>query len=140
MIRYLLDTNIVSFAVKRSHPPLDRLLERTPNHQLTISSIVEAELRYGAARLPVEARIHTLLPDFLSRIEVLPWDSNCAIAYAALRGKLETMGRTLSLADTMIAAHALAYDFTLVTNDQAFCHVQSLRQEDWTKGDRSTHP
>ena len=133
MLRYLLDTTTVSFALKRSHPRLDHHLERTPNNQLTISSIVEAELRYGAARLPATARVHTLLADFLPRIETLAWDSRCAAAFATLRRELEVLGRTLSLADAMIAAHALAYDLTLVTNDRAFRRIKALTVEDWTE-------
>ena len=49
---------------------------------------------------------------------------------------MEGLGRTLSLADTMIAAHALAYDLTLVTNDQAFRRIQDLTVEDWTEASR----
>ncbi len=138
MPRYLLDTNIISFSLKQSHPLLDRHVQLTPSHELTTSSIVEAELRYGAARLPAAARIHALLADFLPRIEILAWDSRCAAAFALLRRKLEITGRSLSLADAMIAAHALAHGLTLVTNDQAFHNVESLPLEDWTKAPAAT--
>ena len=40
----------------------------------------------------------------------------------------------LDTPDTMIAAHALAYDFTLVANDGAFTQVTGLKLQDWTKG------
>ncbi len=138
MPRYLLDTNIISFNLKQSHPLLDHRVQLTPSHELTTSSIVEAELRYGAARLPATARIHALLADFLPRIEILAWDSRCAAAFALLRRNLEIAGRSLSLADAMIAAHALVYNLTLVTNDQAFHNVESLPLEDWTKAPTAT--
>jgi tRNA(fMet)-specific endonuclease VapC len=35
--------------------------------------------------------------------------------------------------DMMIAAHALAEDLTLVTNDKAFKRIRKLKIEDWTK-------
>lgn len=103
---------------------------------IATSTVVEAELRYGAKRLPAGARLQVLLPEFLRRAQILPWDSLCAQRYADLRASLESAGKSMGIADTMIAAHALAQDLIVVTNDQAFRRVDGLTLEDWTEAPR----
>ena len=137
MPRYLLDTNIVSFLLK-NHPSVVDHFKTVPRADMALSAIVEAELRYGAERLPPGARIHLLLPEFLRQAQILPWDSPCAEQYAELRVSLEARGQPMDVADTMIAAHALTLGLTLVTNDKAFTRIASLRVEDWTQGPQ--HP
>jgi len=131
---YLLDTNIVSFILKFPHGLAAERFRMTSADQIFVSSVVEAELRFGAQRMPSEAHVPQLIEDFLSETPVLAWDSQCARHHATLRNLLE---RTpLSWPDSMIAAHALALDLTLVTNDGAFDRVPGLRLQDWTKGPR----
>jgi tRNA(fMet)-specific endonuclease VapC len=136
MARFLLDTNIVSFLMKR-FPAVTRRFQSVTPEALVLSTVVEAELRYGAQRLPREANIHVVLREFLRRITILPWDSACAERYGELRAFLESKGKGMEVSDTMIAAHALAHDLTLVTNDKAFARVPGLRLEDWTKETKS---
>lgn len=133
MARYLLDTNIVSFLLKRHSAVTDRFMS-VPRTDLVLSTVVEAELRYGAHRMPPEARIQVILPEFLRRIEILPWDSACAMQYGALRATTEARGKPMEISDLMIGAHALALNLTLVTNDHVFERVDGLNLEDWTKG------
>ena len=129
----MLDTNIISYVLKRPHSPLGERYRRTPANDVAISSIVEAELRYGVARMPKQAHLPALVDEALRTLVILPWDSACARQCAFLRSHLGTTGFALSYADAMIAAHALALDLTLVTADQAFERVQNLRFEDWTQ-------
>ena len=70
---------------------------------------------------------------FLAKVARLPWDSAAARQYAQLRWAQESSGRSLSELDTMIAAHAVAENLVLVTNDKAFQQVAGIRLEDWTK-------
>lgn len=140
MTRYLLDTNIVSFLLKQSHPALERRFWKVPRTEIALSSVAEGELRYGVAKLPVEARLPELVDGFLQTIEVLAWNSACAQRYATLRAQLETQGEPMGLADTMIAAHALSLDLIVVTNDQAFRRIKALNVEDWTKGPAAERP
>lgn len=70
--------------------------------------------------------------EFLSGITILAWDSKAANHYAHLRAMLEREGKPLGGMDTMIAAHALAEDAVLVTNDAAFQWIEHLKTEDWT--------
>ena len=138
MARFLLDTNILSFITKATYPALDHRFRHTPKADVMTSSICEGELRFGLALLPSEAKIIATAERFLQDIEVDPWDTVCAKQFATLAALLQGRGRPLSEADTMIAAHALARDITLVSNDKAFTRVKGLRLEDWTKGPQRT--
>ena len=101
--------------------------------QLTaISTISEAELRYGVARNPNAARRRASVESFLRNASILPWDSAAARAYGLLRAEQERKGRPLSTEDMMIASHALSLGLTLVTNDSAFSFIDGLKTEDWT--------
>ncbi len=133
MPRLMLDTNIISYVLKRPNSPIGERFRRTPSADIAVSSIVEAELRYGVARMPKEAHLPLLVDEALSRLTILPWDSACARQCAFLRAHLGTTGFALSYADAMIAAHALALNLTLVTKDQAFERVRNLRFEDWAE-------
>jgi len=133
MTRYLLDTNIASCIIKGNSPAVDRHLVKTPMAQLAISAVTEGELRFGAARLPHATRLHNLIEDFFLRVAVLPWDSDAAQQYGQLRATLEREGQPIGNLDTMIAAHALALNAVLVTNDRAFARIKKLKVVDWTK-------
>ena len=132
MTRYLLDTNTVSYLIKGNATVARRLVD-TPMVSLCISSVTEGELRFGLAKRPHAKRLHILVREFLLRIDVLSWESTTAEHYGTMRALLEQKGRTLAPLDMLIAAHALAVDAVLVTNDQSFGRVPDLRVEDWTK-------
>jgi len=132
-LRYLLDTNTASYIIKGNRPALDRHLVKTPMAQLPTSAVTEGELRFGAARLPRAAHLHQLIEEFFLRVAILPWDSSAARQYGDLRATLERAGQPMGNLDIMIAAHALALDLVLITNDQAFRRIKKLKLEDWTK-------
>jgi tRNA(fMet)-specific endonuclease VapC len=131
MTRYLLDTNLVSQLVRR-HPLVLQRVTQVPMASLCISAITEGELRFGLARRPEATSLHRLIGEFLCRVEVLPWDGSVAVRYGVLRADLERTGRVLGAFDLLIAAHAQAAGAVLVSNDQAFRHVDGLVLEDWT--------
>ena len=133
MPRYLLDTNIASFIIKGNSPAVDRRLAKVAMAQLAVSAVTEGELRFGAARLPHATRLNNLIEDFFLRVAVLPWDSDAAQQYGRLRATPEREGQPMGNLDAMIAAHALALDAILVTNDHAFARIKKLRLADWTK-------
>ena len=83
--------------------------------------------------MPQVTRLHTLIEDFVLRVAVLPWDSAAAQQYGLLRASLERDGTPMANLDLMIAAHALALNLVLVTNDRAFARIKKLKIEDWTK-------
>jgi tRNA(fMet)-specific endonuclease VapC len=131
--RYLLDTNTASYIIKGNIPRVRERLLKVPMSGLLISAVTEAELLYGAARKSDSVRLKTAVDEFLLRVDSLPWDSNAARRYADLRAALEIAGTPMGNLDLMIAAHALAAEAILVTNDRSFSRLKHLKIEDWTK-------
>jgi tRNA(fMet)-specific endonuclease VapC len=129
---YLLDTNTVSYYIADLPPQVRRRLETVGAAATAISTVTEAELRYGVARKPGAMRRRSSVEFFLANTVIFPWDSAAARAYGQLRADQERRGRPLSVEDLMIAAHALTLGLTLVTHDRAFSLVDGLKTEDWT--------
>jgi tRNA(fMet)-specific endonuclease VapC len=132
-MRFMLDTNIVSFAM-RSRPPtvLDRLRSVRPD-QTCISAVTHAELRFGAARSAARSRYDALIDTFVARVSILPFDAQAGVKYAEVRAALEAAGSPIGDLDTLIASHALACGCVLVTNNvREFARVPGLVVEDWT--------
>jgi tRNA(fMet)-specific endonuclease VapC len=132
-VRFLLDTNVASYAIKGNFPHVRQQLLKVPMGDVGISVITEAELGFGVARLPHAAKLAMAVEEFLLRVEVLAWDSTAAHHYARLRAALETTGEPMGNLDLMIAAQALAASVILVTNDRVFRRVKGLKIEDWSK-------
>ncbi len=123
----MLDTNMVSYIVKGQSPAARaKLLSLGDDSIACLSSITEAEIKYGLAKRPEATGLRTLMEGFLASIRVLTWGRDEADAYGPLRAKLEAAGKTLGSMDLMIAAHAIATDAVLVTNDKAFQHVEEI--------------
>ena len=132
-VLHLLDTNIASYIIKGNIPSVDRRLAKVPIADVFISSVTEAELRYGLASRPDASRLRALVEDFLLTVTILPWDSEAAKQYGSLRAELERAGLPMANLDIMIGAHALAIPAVLVTNDRAFARIKDLKVADWTK-------
>lgn len=132
-VRYLLDTNTVSYVIKGNFPQVRERLLRVPISEVGISVVTEAELRFGVARLPRATKLAVVVEEFLLRVEVLVWHSAAARHYARLRATLEERGEPMGNLDLMIAAQALAAEVILVTSDRVFRKVKGLRIEDWSK-------
>ena len=131
--RYLLDTNTASYIIKGNVPRVRERLLKVPMSQVLISAVTEAELLFGAARKREAVRLKTAIDEFLLRVDSLPWDSNAAKRCAGVRAALEIAGTPMGNLDMMIAAHALAEEAVLVTNDRSFRRLKELKIEDWTK-------
>ena len=129
--RYMLDTNMASYVVRGASVPLAARLMAVPMAQLCVSSVTQGEMLYGLARKPGAIGLRTAVREFLMRVDVLPWDSAAAMHYGVLRAALEASGTPLGNLDTLIAAHALAVDAVMVTNDHAFSRVPGLVVENW---------
>ena len=134
MAPHLLDTNIASHIIKGTTPAVDRRLAKVPVANIFISTVTEAELRYGLAKLKKAPRLEALVEDFLLMVTILPWDSEAAKHYGLLRSKLEHRGVPMANLDLMIGAHAVALGATLVTSDRAFSRIENLKTADWTRG------
>jgi tRNA(fMet)-specific endonuclease VapC len=131
--RYLLDTNTASYIIKGNVPRVRERLLRVPMAQVAVSTVTEAELRFGVAKKPEAKGLATAVEEFLLRVDILPWDSEAAKNYAAIRVAAERVGRPMGNLDMMIAAHAVAAEAVLVTHDAVFRRVKGLELEDWTR-------
>jgi tRNA(fMet)-specific endonuclease VapC len=128
----MLDTDIASYIIKGRAPRLDQRLAIVPPSDVCISSITRGELLYGVHLRPGELRLARLVEQFLNGVASLPWDDAAADAYGRVAADLRTAGRSIGPFDTMIAAHALALDLTIVTNNvEHFSRVRGLRLQNW---------
>jgi len=128
----LLDTNTVSLALRGQAAGVVERLHATERDHAAISVITAMELRFGIAKNPT-TRVRHVVEEFLEVIAVQPIDRTVEKAYGDLRAVLEKQGRPIGALDTIIAAHAVALDAVLVTNNKKeFRRVRGLRCEDWT--------
>jgi tRNA(fMet)-specific endonuclease VapC len=131
-VAYILDTNIVSFHIRKSSAALERRLRRTPAARVALSVVTEMELRYGLARNP-KLRIAPLVEELLEGLTILPLTSEAARVYGRVRAELDRLGTPIGPLDLMIAAQALALRRTLVTNNtKEFERIAGLRCVDWS--------
>ncbi len=130
---YVLDTNGCIFLMNRARPELARRVLQVSPGDIALSAIVVAELVYGAAKSqrPAEARMRLEL--LLGAFPLVPFDMPAVEAYGTVRARLERAGTPIGPLDTLIAAHAVSLDATLVTNNvREFRRVKGLRVEDWS--------
>nr|WP_256473520.1 type II toxin-antitoxin system VapC family toxin [Neisseria sp. HSC-16F19] len=128
----MLDTNIISHLL-RQHPQVMNRLQSVPMSALFISAITHAEMMYGLAKKPQAVKLQRAVHELLLRVQILPFDEEAAQTYGRLKAQAEQSGKSLAALDMLIAAHAVAADAVLVSNDAAFRHIQDLKWEDWTE-------
>ena len=135
MLRYLLDTNIVIYVLKRR--PVEVLATFNANaSRMAISSITLAELLHGAEKSQRVNDNLAAIEDFCSRLEVLTYGTKAAQHYGAIRAALEKIGQPIGINDLHIAAHARSEGLVLVTNNLAeFERIPALELENWYYGD-----
>ena len=136
-MRYLLDTNICIYVIKRRPPQVLARFHRCAVGDLGLSTMTLAELEYGAAKSQFPARNQTALAAFILPLDVVPFDAAAAIAYGPIRATLERQGTPIGAMDLLIAAHAVSLGVTLVTNNtREFGRVPGLQVENWVDDGR----
>jgi tRNA(fMet)-specific endonuclease VapC len=130
-MKYLLDTDTCIYALKQDETVLARLLA-ADRQDVAVSVISEGELRTGAAKSSSPVRTLHRIENFLRPLTLVDFTSDDAIAYAAIRAKLERSGTPIGPLDTLIAAQAIARRLTLVSNNEReFRRVAGLQIENW---------
>jgi tRNA(fMet)-specific endonuclease VapC len=131
MVRYLLDTNVLSELLRRPAGRVARRLAVVGEATVCTSIVVACELRYGAAKRG-SPRLSADVEGLLGSLEVLPLDEQSDRHYAEIRLHLDGIGQPIGPNDLLIAAHALALDLVLVTdNVKEFARVPRLSLENW---------
>jgi tRNA(fMet)-specific endonuclease VapC len=134
MLAYMLDPDISSYIMKRSHAAVLRRLQSVEVAEVSISAITKCELMYGVEVSPQRQRDETALGAFLRHVQVLDFPGAAAIDYARIRADLKQRGASIEANDLLIAVHALNLGLTLVTNNTVeFGRVNGLKVENWTQ-------
>lgn len=133
MLRYMLDTDICSFIMKRSNDLLLKRLRKVPVSDVCISVITKSELLFGVEVSPRRRQDEAALVAFLNYVEILDFPDKASPHYAEVRAHLKTLGTMIGANDLFIAAHARSLGLTLVTNNtREFGRVPKLKIENWT--------
>jgi tRNA(fMet)-specific endonuclease VapC len=127
----LLDTNTCIYIINNRPPNVLERFRKYKAGEVGISSIAASELAYGAAKSG-SLKNRKALEMFLAPLQILPFDSQCLWFYADLRASLEKQGLSIGPMDSLIAAHALSIDGTLVSNNiKEFVRVPKLKLDNW---------
>lgn len=133
-MRYMLDTNICIYAIKQKPKQVFTNLQQHNPSEICISSVTYAELVYGVEKSQAIEKNRLALALLLSNIEIMNFDTFAAESYGKVRADLEKAGTPIGPLDTMIAAHAKALGYTLVTNNtREFERVKDLKVENWAE-------
>ena len=132
-MRYLLDTNICIYLIKKSPAHILEKIRGIQVGDAGISSITLSELEYGVAKSSNPQQNRDALSAFLTPFEIHSYDQSAATYYGAIRSYLEKKGILIGPMDLLIAAHALSLSLTLVTNNvREFKRVPDLQLENWS--------
>ncbi len=138
-MNYMLDTNTCIYLMTGSQPAwqqkiLARLEALGTRDEVYVSSVVVSELRYGVQKSRWRKANNSLLDEFLMDFQVVAYDDAAALHYGLVRASLEKKGRPIGPLDTLIAAHAVSLEMTLVThNVKEFTRIPNLCVEDWVE-------
>lgn len=136
MMKYLLDTNVLSEGVKSVPDKLVLKKFEKHQHEIVTAAPVWHELQFGCHRLP-KSRKREVIASFLNDIVkrtmlILPYDDRAAEWHAKERAGLSSKGMTPSFVDGQIAAISVVNGLILVTrNVDDFKHFQKLKIENW---------
>ena len=127
----LLDTNICIYIINAKPPTVLQRFRDYRMGEVGVCTVVAAELAFGVAKSG-SARNRHALELFLAPLTLMPFDEAAVWAYGTLRSELERQGKQIGALDTMIGAHALSQQATLVTNNTSeFARVPGLRLDNW---------
>ncbi len=133
-MKYLLDTNICIYIIKNKPPEVRQRFNSLIIGDVGVSSITVAELQFGIQKSQYGSKNQEALNQFLTPLEIVPFDRKAATSYGLIRVLLESNGTPIGALDTLIAAHAFSLDCVLVTNNESeFRRVSGLSVENWVK-------
>lgn len=132
-MRYLLDTDICIYVLNKRPPEVLSQFLAHEDDGIAVSVITASELLFGVRKSSSTKNL-AALEAFLASLNVLDFDLAAARRYGELRAHLEKKGTPIGSMDMQIAAHALALDLTMVTNNgREFKRVPGLRVENWVR-------
>lgn len=131
-MKYMLDTNICVYLIKKKPENVLIHLHSKIGEGLAISAITLAELMHGVEASAYPERNAIALNQFLSIVDILPFDDEAAAEYGKICATLRRQGNAIGVMDMMIAAIAKSRKLIIVTNNvKEFERVDNLSLENW---------
>ncbi len=131
-MRFMLDTNICIYLIKKKPPGVLKRFKRFQINDLGLSSITLAELEFEVYNSSFPEQNQEALSQFLSPLEIAPFDDRAAIEYGRIRTYLQQRGLPIGAMDLLIAAQAKSLAIPLVTNNlREFKRIPGLLLENW---------
>lgn len=131
-MKYLLDTNVCIYIIKKKPSQFFEKLETLQINDVGISAITLAELEYGISKSMFPEKNKIALIKFLAPLEILPFAEKAAEIYGKIRSYLEKAGSIIGTLDLFIGAHAESENLVLVTNNVTeFSRIPNLKIENW---------
>lgn len=132
MKHYMLDTNTCIYIAKKKPIEVLHRFEQLTSGQVVMSTITYGELLYGAQKSQHPKKTMTILEKLAESIPPLPIPLEAGHHYGQIRSALEKIGKPIGNNDLWIAAHALALNLILVTNNvKEFQRISQLKLENW---------
>ena len=129
-----IDTNICIYIIKQKPPEVLQKFKAYNVGDIGISSISVAELEFGVYKSQFPEGNQQALEQFLLPLTIVDFDAGAAKMYGKVRAILEKQGTPIGSLDTLIAAHALSLQITLITNNvREFSRVPNLKLENWVR-------
>ena len=131
-MKYMLDTNICVYLIKKKTENVLINLHSNMGDGVAISAITFAELVHGVEASAYPGKNTLALNQFLSIVDILPFDDEAATEYGKICATLRRQGTPIGAMDMLIAAHAKAKGLIIVTNNvREFERVEGLGLENW---------
>lgn len=132
MSRYLLDTNICIYLIKKHPPEVLARFQQIQLKQLHISTVTLFELYYGIEKNNSQQRNLAALENVIAPLTIVDFTIEAAKKAAVIRSALQKQGTPIGVYDIQIAAIALSLNMTLLTNNlREFERVKGLKLENW---------
>jgi len=132
-LKYLLDTNTCIYFINKRSEMLIKRLNSIKREDISVCSVVKAELIYGATKSANPQKNLKTLNDFLRPFHSFAFDDKSAQVYGKTRAELEKNGTPIGPNDLCIASIAMANNLTLITNNlKEFEIINGLKLEDWS--------
>lgn len=125
--RYLLDANVIIDLFKKKVEVVKKVRQAVEIY-LPVNAV--GELFYGGYKSERQVHIDEV-EELLGKIPTLNCDRDTARIYGQTKNQLRLKGRPIPENDIWIAALAIQYDLTVVTNDHHFGFVDGLKTESW---------
>jgi tRNA(fMet)-specific endonuclease VapC len=126
----LLDTNVVVAFLNGNDLISQRI--RDEIDKITLSTLVIAELDYGAKVSKKSKENLEKLYRFLDVVQIIPFDVECSKIFGTIKSKLRMIGKPTGEVDALIAATAMAHNAILATsNKKHFENIEGLKLEVW---------